>query len=75
MKKSKTHFALAIDKDREHVLNIVFQAAIQDPGAMSYFIHNNLVSCLMDLTDEFSKSVHKMNWCQDPDCVHENHEK
>ncbi len=66
------HFVMVFDKEREHMLNLVFQAAKVDSTLIPSLEHHHLGEVLVDFLKEISKKTHEAGFCDDPNCTHRN---
>ncbi len=74
MQKSKTHYVLVIDNDRDHILNICLQAALV-PEVAKYIHKHKLAKAMDSLLDDLTVKSHELGFCEDPDCTYEKHAK
>ena len=69
-------FNLVIDKDRHKVLNMIIGGYQQmDDGRPADILMRSLekqgvADVFLDLLDELGDKVHELDWCEDPDCQH-----
>lgn len=68
MTDKQTHYVFLIDEDRDHVINIMQQAMLNDASAMRYIRKNNLEKVFMAMLEEISEKSHKLGFCDDPKC-------
>lgn len=70
MKKSN-QFVLIIDKDREDILNVLFNV-FNGTGNMTRFFQtkrgSELRKIFFDFVEEISEKTHGQGWCRDPNC-------
>jgi len=65
-------FSIEFDVDRDHVMNLAFQGAMDNPAFVSSLIKHGLKDVYLGILKEWGVKAHAADMCNDPACKHKS---